>query len=262
MKFYGAGGLLKGGGASCSNPKELVNGNVTVPLQDTAFLLNVLPVDGANSHPPAIPSISAGGACITNTPHNLTFSSTDQDGDKLRYLIDWNNDGITDQVVPPTGYVPSGATQTAQRTYTTTGTQTVHIAAQDERGLTSSWASISFSCADSAETEFSSLNGNNSNNGNGNGGAAATIDLSLRAIPSLVRPGDTSQIHWSAENVESCTVNGDNGDSWDGVQSPIGGETSSPITGQTRYTLSCVDTLGGTQTKTAIVNILPQWREE
>jgi hypothetical protein len=39
------------------------------------------------------------------------------------------------------------------------------------------------------------------------------------------------------------------------------GNLSKPITGETRYTLSCIDLSGTTQTKTATVRIIPVWQE-
>ena len=91
-------------------------------------------------------------------------------------------------------------------------------------------------------------------------GTAAAI-LDLRVIPSLVRSGNTTKVNWSAQNVESCTVRGDNGDSWTGISSPLGGKTSKPITAETAYTLSCLDLDGTTQTRQATVRILPSWEE-
>jgi hypothetical protein len=61
----------------------------------------------------------------------------------------------------------------------------------------------------------------------------------LQLIPSLVSPGESTQVHWNVSNAQSCTVTGTNGDSWTGLSSPAGGETSKPITTQTIYTLSC-----------------------
>ena len=61
--------------------------------------------------------------------------------------------------------------------------------------------------------------------------------------------------------MQSCTVRGDNGDSWSGLQSPIGGETSATIQGQTTYTLSCIDLEGATHIKTATVRIIPTFLE-
>ena len=42
---------------------------------------------------------------------------------------------------------------------------------------------------------------------------------------------------------------------------PTGGKATSPFTGETIYTLSCIDLDGATQTKTAKVRILPSFKE-
>lgn len=86
-------------------------------------------------------------------------------------------------------------------------------------------------------------------------------DIDLRVIPSLVRSGVTTKVNWNAVNVESCTISAPNGDAWSGLQSAIGGNISKPITGETTYTLSCIDLNGGTLTKQAKVRILPTFQE-
>jgi hypothetical protein len=45
------------------------------------------------------------------------------------------------------------------------------------------------------------------------------------------------------------------------LQSAIGGNVSKPITGQTTYTLSCIDAGGATLTKSATVRIIPTFQE-
>jgi hypothetical protein len=50
-------------------------------------------------------------------------------------------------------------------------------------------------------------------------------------------------------------------DYWTTLQSAIGGNISKPITGETTYTLSCVDAAGATLTNTATVTILPTFQE-
>ncbi|HEX9869908.1 MAG TPA: hypothetical protein VGC99_15170 [Candidatus Tectomicrobia bacterium] len=45
------------------------------------------------------------------------------------------------------------------------------------------------------------------------------------------------------------------------MQSAIGGNVSKSITGQSTYTLSCIDLTGTTRTKTATVNVLPTFQE-
>lgn len=61
--------------------------------------------------------------------------------------------------------------------------------------------------------------------------------VTWKVHPTLVRKNDTVLVTWEVQNVTSCTVTGDNGDSWSGTS---GSQTSSPITSQTKYTLSCV----------------------
>ncbi len=85
--------------------------------------------------------------------------------------------------------------------------------------------------------------------------------LDIRVIPSLVRSGNTTKVNWSATNVKSCTVTGQNGDTWTGLQSILGGNLSKPITGETTYTLSCLALDGATLTKSATVHILPTFQE-
>lgn len=143
--------------------------------------------------------------------------------------------------------------QKASRIYTTAGTKTVKVLAQDTRGLTSGWSTISYSCADNENSEGSSFTGTLDD--------AAQLELSIRATPSIVRSGNTTQLNWSATNVRSCTVTGSNGDTWDTIVSAIGGNTSKPITRQTTYTLACVDLDGTPASKSVMVRILPRMRE-
>ena len=59
----------------------------------------------------------------------------------------------------------------------------------------------------------------------------------------------------------ACTVTGQNGDTWSGLQSILGGNISKPITAQTTYTLSCTDLSGTPLTKSATVRIIPTFQE-
>jgi hypothetical protein len=235
--------------------------DVIVPAQTIPFTLVVAgDPDDPLTNPPITPTLTSGGACVVGEPHSINFTSTDPDGDALRYGVDWDADGSVDQWVPPSGYVASGTTQSASRTYAMAGEKTVKVMAQDEGGLSSSWATLSFTCADSATA---GLNDGGDDTGDGGGGTflPPSADLDIRAIPSLVRQGNTTQVNWSATNVQSCTVLGENGDQWSGTESPIGGETSSPITGQTTYTLTCIDTEGNTLQQQATVNVIPGFEE-
>ena len=89
------------------------------------------------------------------------------------------------------------------------------------------------------------------------GAPTPTPEGSLSASPRLLRSGATTQISWTTSGVTSCTVAGSNGDSWTGTS---GTQTTSPITQQTTYTLSCGGEYG-TFTDTEIVNIIPVFEE-
>ena len=270
--------------SGCLNMGKL-GSSITVPEQRIEYTFNV---EGVPGGPPTTPTLPSGGACVVGTPHSISFVSTDPDGDNVRYGVDWDADGSVNEWVPPSGYVASGASQSASRTYSTTGSKTVKVMAEDEGGLTSAWATLTFSCTQTPPpTNQCSDNADNDGDGliDSLDPDCTTSDgfsefppgqpppppppppppdavLELRAIPSLVRRGNTTQIHWSAQNVQSCTVAGDNGDSWSGTASPVGGRTSRPITGETKYTLSCVDLEGDIHVKMAKVHILFNEKEE
>jgi hypothetical protein len=203
------------------------------------------------------------------------MTSNDPDGDRVRYGIDWTADGTIDQFVPPSGYMTSGQSTTTRRTFSTAGNKTVRVLAQDEKGMMSGWSSLSFNCtaadittAQTITSEDDTLGGGFTDDGGAGfgigtgGGTGVTLaDLVLRAVPSLIRRGETTKVTWSAANVASCTVTGENGDSWTGLVSPVGGRISRPITQRTTFTLTCLGG-GNTLVKTAVVNVLPNWEEQ
>ena len=80
----------------------------------------------------------------------------------------------------------------------------------------------------------------------------------LTAIPLIVRQGTATSVHWSAQNVTSCTVTGTNADSWSGLS---GTETSGHITAQTTFSLRCLTLNHSNFTKNVIVNIIPVFCE-
>jgi hypothetical protein len=86
--------------------------------------------------------------------------------------------------------------------------------------------------------------------------------MTITALPSLVAPGQTSKLDWSASNVKSCTVTAPNDDSWDVTSSMIGGQVTSPIHTQTIYTFTCRDLQNNTLSKTATVSVVPTFQEQ
>jgi len=96
-------------------------------------------------------------------------------------------------------------------------------------------------------------------------------DGHLTARPAIVPTDVPSHVTWDVANVTSCTVTGSNGDTWTVAgtagngwtsASPPGGETTSPITEQTIYTLTCTGLDGSRPaSESAIVNVLPIFQE-
>lgn len=80
------------------------------------------------------------------------------------------------------------------------------------------------------------------------------ITALLDVYPNLVMANDVTKVTWTSIETTSCTVTGSNGDSWTGLS---GEKVSSPITGETTYTLNCVAFDGSTVTDTKKVNVSP-----
>ncbi len=275
-----------GAGQGSRTVRWTTSRDAPVPTQTITYTITVEPENAANQ-PPTMTTLASVGQCVVGQNHTITMVSADQDAnDQLRYLIDWDNNDSVDQIVPPSGYVNPGVSQTASRTYATEGEKTVKVRAEDKAGALSAWESITFTCSNPPppppppETQCSD---GIDNDGDGlidnddpdcsdsaDGSEFSTpppppgpgpADLSIKVVPFVVRSGGTTQVSWSATNVDSCVVNGDNGDAWAGVSSPVEDQTSSPITQRTIYTLSCIDLEDETQTKTETVNIVPVWSE-
>ncbi len=243
-----------GGGYWKNNGPYVLN----VPKQTISCVINV---EAPVGNPAAAPELHSGGACTVGTAQSISMISTDPDGDTLRYGVDWDANGTIDQWIPVSGYVASGSTQSASRTYLIAGSKTVKVMVQDQHGNNSGWSSLTFNCADSATAGLNAGDGLDNSGNNGGGVFLNLPDADLRVIPSLVHQGDTTKVNWSSTNVKSCTVQGQNGDSWSGLISPLGGQTSKPITGETTYMLTCL-TDTGNLTKQATVRVIPTFEEK
>jgi hypothetical protein len=243
--------------------KNVPQSTVTLPQKTKPFTVIVEEGPEVPSEPPQQPNLAAaGGACVVGQAYSITMTANDPEGDKVRYLVDWNSDGVVDQFAPASGYVNSGTAQAASKTFATPGSKTVRVRAQDDKGKFSGWASFSFTCTGEPDPTVVELDGEeNPELGEDPGVFPSINDLSLRALPSLVRLGATTKVHWSSQNMTSCTVTGSNGDSWTGLTSPVSGEVSGAINSLVTYTLTC-RAGASTFTKTATVNVLPSWVEK
>jgi len=92
----------------------------------------------ANS-PPSEPVLK--GPSSGYAGYMLTFyaSSTDTDGDKIRYGFDWDNDGTEDQW---TTYYISGAEGSITHSWAGEGTYFIKVRAEDEYGAKSGWSDV------------------------------------------------------------------------------------------------------------------------
>ncbi len=82
----------------------------------------------------------------------------------------------------------------------------------------------------------------------------------LQVKPLLLQNEERAEVYWNADNASSCSVSGNNGDSWNGNFSGASGKTSGQITTQTVFTLSCAALSGASPpsvTETQTVNLIP-----
>lgn len=84
--------------------------------------------------------------------------------------------------------------------------------------------------------------------------------ISITATPPLLRLNETSVIEWTTSSVNSCSVSEDNPDFVDSWSGTSGTQTTSPITGETIYTLSC-QTDGGSVSENTKVRLIPTFKE-
>jgi len=104
------------------------------------------------NNPPATPTISGPNTGQPNTSYSFNVSSTDPDGNTLRYGIDVNNDSLVDAWLPSSGYTNSGTQLPYSRSWSGAGTYTIRAIAEDNSGARSSWASHSITIATPAPT--------------------------------------------------------------------------------------------------------------
>ena len=89
--------------------------------------------------PPLTPDILGPVTGIINTSYSFTASSTDPNGDDIRYRIDWDNDFNIDE---STGYGSSGGyASLPANSWSSPGSYTFNVLAEDVNGAQSAWGS-------------------------------------------------------------------------------------------------------------------------
>lgn len=231
-----------------------------IPTQTISYPITITPA-GEENDAPFTPTVRSNGACVVNAPHTISFSTIDPDGGNVRYAIDWNNDGTADQFVPASGYVASGISQSASRTFATAGEKTVKVRAIDEDGNTSGWATLNFICNVPSTTEVTPIDW--FGEGGDDGDLSITPSVTLRAVPTLVRSRDISRIFWETTGASTCSVHGTNGHTFSLTADNIavGSADTGAISAPTTYTLTCRTVRNTNLSADAIINIAPGWIE-
>lgn len=264
---------------TCSNAASTASSSITV---------NYVP-----DLPPSNPAISGPNNLTQGQSYTYTFgSSVQSQGDTIQYGVDWTNSGAVQQWLPATStYITSGASTTGSYAWNATGTVSLKALARDSRGVSSGWSSFSLSIAPACTPVGMCSGGNVVNSctmaliqtcsyGCNNGACNPTPSPSfatstsgthsltghLQLFPSLVRKGDLAHVFWNVINVSSCNVSSSATatDTWNTVAAPTGGATTSPILGQTIFTLSCNPLSGSTSTgvyEQQSINLAPIYRE-
>jgi uncharacterized repeat protein (TIGR02543 family) len=108
---------------------------LSVPQKTVSYSINVV----QPNRPPTPPVINGPITGYKDENQSFSFYSTDPDGDKIKYQVDWNIDQTPDENNPNTWYVDSGTWRTSSKTWVTTGTKTFLVRAVDKNGSPSSW---------------------------------------------------------------------------------------------------------------------------
>jgi hypothetical protein len=243
-----------------------------VPQQQISCPITVTSATGT---PPTAPNVAAGSvavggnsSCTVGEPYTINFSSTDPQGEQVKYGVDWDDSGTIEEYVPSSGFVSSGTQEAASRTFAKAGVKDIRVIAIDTDGAASTWTTFATSCTGESTTTADIIEAGGTDVEDGTEGVQNySPSLEISATPTIVKPGETSLISWSATNVtsSSCIVTGSNGDGGSGIQGWIGaissGILSSPINQQTVYTLTCLGDNGSPLTQSTTVNIIPVFEE-
>jgi hypothetical protein len=80
----------------------------------------------------------------------------------------------------------------------------------------------------------------------------------LTALPSLLPKGTPTTLYWNVGNVSTCSLTGSDGESWTGTS---GTHTTTPVSQQTVFTLSCAGLDSSTVNESITVNNVPVFQE-
>lgn len=121
-----------------SHATKISDFSLNVPQQTIIYNLNAVAPPLANTAPTP-PTITGPQNGYSKIEYTFNFKATDPDKDKIRYAIDWNNDGKIDQWLPSAGTVNSGTSQSASKIWWQIGTKKFRAKTFDEQGNASAW---------------------------------------------------------------------------------------------------------------------------
>ena len=167
------------------------------------------------------------GGPYTSKPYQFLVSSTDPDGDKISYTIDWDNNSTVDATIPEG---PSGSSEVFTNSaglWTVAGDYSFVVKAIDPKGKSAS-AVFNITITDIPKPS-----------------------VTLIANPPYLNPGQSSAIRlsWSSENATACTASGD----WIGSKSTSGTFNTQVISTSKRYVITCTGN-GLSSVSTAVIN--------
>ena len=103
---------------------------------DLCFRVYGILYENQPPNPPSTPSGPSSGN--TGISYDFSTSTTDPDGDNVKYGWDWNGDGTVNEW---SGFMNSGSTDTRSHSWNSAGTYHVKVKAEDEHGAQSSFSS-------------------------------------------------------------------------------------------------------------------------
>lgn len=211
-----------------------------VATLNVALTVTCSAVPGACNSAPTAPSVTGPTIGITNTDYPFTATSTDPDGDTLRYGYDWDKNGTVDQWVPASGYVTSGTGQTATHQWPTIGAKAFQVLAEDSKAAKSGWTPFTITIHDPSELPSVDIKANNSD---------GPVTVFINGITA------SYTLSWGSANVTTCAASG----AWGGNQAVSGSlPVSNEVPGTYTYTLTCTGILGqASDSVVVIVKTLP-----
>ncbi|OYT28476.1 hypothetical protein B6U98_04770 [Thermoplasmatales archaeon ex4572_165] len=110
----------------------------TYGAQSSFSIPKVVTISGTSNDPPNTPSKPSGSSAgNTGVDYSFSTSTTDPDGDQVKYGWDWNGDGTVDEW---SGLKASGSSEARSHSWTIPGTYYIQVIAEDEYGAQSSFS--------------------------------------------------------------------------------------------------------------------------